>query len=203
METAKVDIRKLQLLNDRITQCLEALNQVRLSVHGLSHTSGQGIGAFQGAGAFGQGIQGIQGIGQQPFGQGMNPLATNPYAQQGINPYAQQGVGFGGYQTGFVPGLSHTASNVPWAGMVNPVLQQLQQNPFSQQQNPFLQQQNPYLGQIPFGGAMTGGAYSGLSHSSVDPFEALRSGWEDPTLYQRVAQTFPFAPLAYPPIGTI
>src|SRR5215510_44001 len=45
METAKVDIRKLQLLNDRINQCIDALNQVRLSVHGLlagaglSHTS--------------------------------------------------------------------------------------------------------------------------------------------------------------------
>jgi hypothetical protein len=37
---AKVDIRKLQLLNDRITQTIEALNQVRLSVHGLTHTPG-------------------------------------------------------------------------------------------------------------------------------------------------------------------
>src|SRR5262249_14108062 len=37
METAKVDVRKLQLLNDRITQCLAALSQVRLPVHGLPH----------------------------------------------------------------------------------------------------------------------------------------------------------------------
>jgi hypothetical protein len=36
---AKVDVRKLQLLNDRIAQTIEALNQVRLSVHGLSHAS--------------------------------------------------------------------------------------------------------------------------------------------------------------------
>jgi hypothetical protein len=36
METAKVDIRKLQVLNDRISQTIEALNQVRLSVHGLA-----------------------------------------------------------------------------------------------------------------------------------------------------------------------
>jgi hypothetical protein len=35
---AKVDVRKLQLLNDRIAQTIEALNQVRLSVHGLTHT---------------------------------------------------------------------------------------------------------------------------------------------------------------------
>jgi hypothetical protein len=36
---AKVDIRKLQLLNERINQALDALNQVRLSVHGLEHTA--------------------------------------------------------------------------------------------------------------------------------------------------------------------
>jgi hypothetical protein len=39
METANVDIRKLQLLNDRINQTIEALHQVRLSVHGLQHTA--------------------------------------------------------------------------------------------------------------------------------------------------------------------
>ena len=39
METAKVDIKKLQALNDRINQCIDALNQVRLSVHGLAHTT--------------------------------------------------------------------------------------------------------------------------------------------------------------------
>jgi len=39
METANVDIRKLQLLNDRINQTIDALNQVRLSVHGLQHTA--------------------------------------------------------------------------------------------------------------------------------------------------------------------
>ena len=41
METANVDIRKLQLLNDRINQTIDALNQVRLSVHGLQHTTPQ------------------------------------------------------------------------------------------------------------------------------------------------------------------
>lgn len=35
---ANVDVQKLQILNDRITQALEALDQVRLSVHGISHT---------------------------------------------------------------------------------------------------------------------------------------------------------------------
>lgn len=41
METVKVDLQKLQLLNDRITQCIDALNQVRLSAHGLQHSSAQ------------------------------------------------------------------------------------------------------------------------------------------------------------------
>ncbi len=45
METAKVDVRKLQLLNDRINQCIDALNQVRVSVHGLSHSSAGAAGA--------------------------------------------------------------------------------------------------------------------------------------------------------------
>src|SRR5207302_2142009 len=39
METAKVDLRKLQLLNDRIAQVIDALNQVRFSVHGLQHSA--------------------------------------------------------------------------------------------------------------------------------------------------------------------
>src|SRR5258706_16337071 len=50
METAKVDIRKLQALNDRINQCIDALNQVRLSVHGLAHTSPAGPFIPAGAG---------------------------------------------------------------------------------------------------------------------------------------------------------
>jgi hypothetical protein len=35
----KVDVRKLQLLCDRINQTIEALNQVRMSVHGLAHAT--------------------------------------------------------------------------------------------------------------------------------------------------------------------
>src|SRR5512140_930119 len=71
METAKVEIRKLQLLNDRINQCIDALNQVRLSVHGLSHSPGVSPSA---------------GI----------PLTQNPYAATGLGAgyapgFAQQG----------------------------------------------------------------------------------------------------------------
>ena len=41
METVKIDAQKLQLLNDRINQTIDALNQVRLSTHGLQHSTGQ------------------------------------------------------------------------------------------------------------------------------------------------------------------
>lgn len=40
METAKVDFRKLQLLNDRINQTIDAMNQLRVSVHGLGAQMG-------------------------------------------------------------------------------------------------------------------------------------------------------------------
>ena len=75
METAKVDIRKLQLLNDRINQCIDALNQVRVTVHGLSHSS---AGAVAPAGV---------------------PLAQAPLGQV---PYGVAGIG-GGYAPGLVP----------------------------------------------------------------------------------------------------
>ena len=91
METAKVDIRKLQVLNDRINQCIDALNQVRLSVHGLSHSSPA-----------------------LPLGQaGINPLtqgypgfshssAALPFGQAGVNPWAQA----------YLPGFSHSSAMI-------------------------------------------------------------------------------------------
>jgi hypothetical protein len=105
METAKVEIKKLQLLNDRINQCIDALNQVRLSVHGLSHTPGV------------------------PASAGAPPFTQSPYAAAGLGtPYAsgfaQQGGGIPspfGPQPGVAPqfglgqafnpvlGLSHTS----------------------------------------------------------------------------------------------
>src|SRR5215475_9163436 len=85
METAKVDIRKLQLLNDRINQCLDALNQVRLSVHGLSqglsHSNPQaGITAGPTSG-FGQPGFGQPGFERSLFSQaGVNPFVQNPFS---------------------------------------------------------------------------------------------------------------------------
>jgi len=108
METAKVDVRKLQLLNDRINQTIDALNQVRLSVHGLQHSSGfPAIGYGQPGIGFGQ--PGI-GYGVGPFGQ---PMLTPP---------------------GVFPGqIGHTTP----MGMVPPWVQQQLQLPFFPQTLPY------------------------------------------------------------------
>lgn len=69
METAKVDIRKLQLLNDCINRTIEALNQVRLSVHagGLSHSAAMGLQGI-GTPAYFGGYPGYLGAYTSPFG---------------------------------------------------------------------------------------------------------------------------------------
>jgi len=86
MDTIKVDAQKLQLLNDRITQCIDALHQVRLSAHGMQNPNG--MSAF--------GPQGIQHStpsytpwSPQPFGA-MQPS----YGMQGIQHTAPQ-LGYG------------------------------------------------------------------------------------------------------------
>ena len=116
METAKVDIRKLQLLNDRINQCIDALNQVRLSVHGLSqglsHTSPQGQAGLNPGSPY------SQGFGSNPFQTGVNPFG-NPFGQTGVNPFQQAGfgpmpIGQNPLSQGFAPGLSHTSGPSPF-----------------------------------------------------------------------------------------
>ncbi len=97
METAKVDVRKLQMLNDRINQTIEALNQVRLSVHGISNgttgTNGTSVNHLLGAfpGALAQGL---------PYGaNGGVPVHPGVYGQfapqpWGAPPFTPQ-IGFG------------------------------------------------------------------------------------------------------------
>src|SRR5258705_9072841 len=60
METVKVDIQKLQLLNDRIAQMIDALNQVRMSAHGIQHS-----GAALSPWGYGTGYSAY---GTQPYG---------------------------------------------------------------------------------------------------------------------------------------
>jgi hypothetical protein len=109
MQTATVDIRRLQILNDSINRTIDALNQVRLSVYGAvtPNTLGvtPGIGGLAHAAA------------QNPFvaSQLANQFAANPFATNQFgnpftssfanvtnpfnNPYAQLGAA----------GLGHTA----------------------------------------------------------------------------------------------
>jgi hypothetical protein len=106
METAKVDIRKLQLLNDRINQCIDALNQVRVSVHGLSHAS---VGAQSPLGVpLTQAPYGQSPYGAAAFGAGYAPGFIQPQTgfQPGFAPQYPVGIG-----QGFNPvlGLSHTS----------------------------------------------------------------------------------------------
>src|SRR5262244_4579806 len=79
METAKVDIRKLQLLNDRISQCIDALNQVRLSVHGLTVSPAGTANPAFGYGGFGQAPFGVPG-----FGLSHSAAIGNPFAPAGM-----------------------------------------------------------------------------------------------------------------------
>ena len=173
METAKVDIRKLQLLNDRINQCIDALNQVRLSVHGLSqglsHTSPQSqFGVNPGS----QYPQGLSGFGANPFIQpAVNPFQAggNPFGQTGVNPFGptsfgQMPIGQNPLTPGFAPGLSHTTG-----------------------QSPFAQGVNPYL--------------TALSPEALEASQ--RPMWADPILTARITQTFPYAQYPVPPVVSI
>src|SRR5215510_4409791 len=103
METAKVDIRKLQLLNDRINQCIDALNQVRLSVHGLSAGAvpfktnpffpGVNPGIPTGFGAYGQFAGGPGQFPGSPISA--YPQSVTPFGTPGLSPIGA--------------GLSHTS----------------------------------------------------------------------------------------------
>lgn len=129
METAKVDIRKLQLLNDRINQCLDALNQVRYSVYGLSH-SAQPPATFN-PGAWGgqTGPFGFQDprfaqdprLAQDPRFAAATPSLGLSHTAHTPNPYPQLGPQIPGYGQGPfgmpaawnpVGGLSHSGPEV-------------------------------------------------------------------------------------------
>jgi len=199
--TAKVDIRKLQLLNDRIAQTIEALNQVRLSVHGLglSHTTGNvgglGLGNVGGGLGFqgGNPLAGFQGgvpfglQGGVPWGQNIGIQHTSPFGyQQGI-PGFQQGIpgyqqGFQGHQQGIpgmIPGLGLQHSN-PFLGLQQGIPGMIPGLGL-QQGIPGLQHASPFGYQQGIPGLVPG---LGLQHTS--PFgygyqqQAVAGGWQVP-----------------------
>lgn len=104
MEMVKVEIQKLQLLNDRIAQTIEALNQVRMSMQGIQHTQFTPYGYPPTPFGFAQQQQFGQQAYGQPFTQAPVPLPV-PYGVQG-------------YGTPWTPspfgGIQHTAWDPTW-----------------------------------------------------------------------------------------
>jgi hypothetical protein len=139
METAKVDIRKLQILNDRINQVIDALSQVRQSVHGIAHSTGAGQGLPFGA------------IAQPPYGQPQFPQPQQGFGGLGMG----YGLGHAPFpQQPFYSGLFHTSpggpQQVPWLSGYGGFSGFSHSNP---EQDPFLvtriTQTFPYA-QLPF-----------------------------------------------------
>jgi hypothetical protein len=169
----------------------------------------------------------VHGLAHSSAGQGaINPLgqpggfigAQDPrFATQGAYPLAQQapigGIGTAGFGvTGigqpYGGGLSHTTAFAqpfaaqpfaPLAQAWNPMLQQQAAvapfAPLAQAWNPMLQQQAAVAPFAPFGG---------LSHTGAETFEGYgRPAWADPVLQVKVAQTFPYAQYAVPPVVSL
>jgi len=108
METVKVDIQKLQLLNDRIAQTIEAVNQLRMSAYGIQHSpvSPYGYGTPYGGGY----ATPSSGFAPQ-FGSYGVPYGS-PY---GTPTFATPTFATPGYPSPFVPGLQHTGTAFPGA----------------------------------------------------------------------------------------
>jgi hypothetical protein len=180
--TAKVDIRKLQLLNDRIAQTIDALNQVRLSVHGLGLSHSSGVAGLGFGGVAGQSI---------PF-------------QSAIAGFPQQA--FGAWP-GVVPGISHSSPYAAYAS--SPYASSpyaYSQHAYAQSPVSALSQVNPLLSQILWQQGLAGG----LSHSS-DPWSVGAVGYPqalayhqgaqlDPYTASRIMHMFPFAQMPLSPV---
>jgi hypothetical protein len=204
---AKVDIRRLQYLNDRIAQVTDALNQVRLSVHGLSPALG-----FAGP-QYGfqpqPGFQQFPGFPQLPYGMGPIGLQHAPFP--GLQSQGQFGPF--GWQTGFqspmLGGLGAQGFHPQMLGGLG-----LQQGFQPQTLGGLGLQHAPYGGYPPYpmpgiqgiagiqGQAQQGGGWGsqawspfaggGLYHSPIELMEQRLSEQRaaDPN---RILQTFPLA----------
>lgn len=173
METVKVDIQKLQLLNDRIVQTIDALNQLRMSVHGIQHTPAQ-VSPFGYAAAYGAYPQQLGAFAPQstPFA---NPFGFSPFAS---SPYPSP----------FSAGIQHTTpyAATPYVtpyGIQNPYAASAFgiQNPYAASaftiQNPYAATfANPYVN-------------AGISHTAWDPYAQLRAAQTTPWTTQTTPWT--------------
>ncbi|MGE0547486.1 MAG: hypothetical protein AB7O24_29525 [Kofleriaceae bacterium] len=94
METVKIDVQKLQLLNERIAQTIDALNQVRLSMHGVQQTApfsplGYGYSGYSPYGV--PSTNWTQNVGAfplpVPFTSALGPQLTSPFVAAVGNPF--------------------------------------------------------------------------------------------------------------------
>lgn len=198
---AKVDVRKLQVLNDRINQTIDALNQVRLSVHGLHGLGHTGVPPQLGfMPQQGFGFPQTQGWGQQGLTGGLGhtggvPPQLNPltyltqgqgFGQQG---YGQQGLGQQGFGQGYYPGIGGQGG-FPQQGLSGIGggfgLQHSGSNPFvSPMVNPQVLQQ---MGQSGWGGGI-GTEVPFQSGPQTIEQKLIEARASDP---YRISQTFPF-----------
>lgn len=106
METVKVELQKLQMLNDRIAQTIDALNQLRLTTHGLQHTAAQQLGAAS-----------------------YVPSVAQSFGMPGLGAVPMQAV-----QPTFYPGIGHTSQWLQAPQLLQQLVPQVgQQAAFGQQ----------------------------------------------------------------------
>ena len=147
METVKVDIQKLQLLNDRIAQMIDALNQVRMSAHGIQHTP-QTYGAVPFGGGYGAYPTPQPGFVQQ-FNPYTSPYTPSPYT---TSPYAGSFLG----------------NQLPVPFTTPPFTT----SPFTT--SPFTT--SPFVGGLQHAGWPTPYTGNGISHTPWDPTWQWRTG---------------------------
>ena len=94
MQTATVDIRRLQILNDSINRTIDALNQVRLSVYGTVTQNALGVSPA---------VSGLAHAAAQ------NPFVTNALVNQLANPFTNP------FATNAFAGNVTSALNNPYA----------------------------------------------------------------------------------------
>jgi hypothetical protein len=179
MDTVKVDVRRLQLLNDRINQCLDALNQVRFSVHGLSHA-----GNLYQQGPYQQSPQQTGAFGSQFQAPGIGP------GQPGISTAAPFAGGLS--HSGFAPGVQGIYQGPQQQTPFGPSMAFQGAGQIPSQLSPWGQPLSPW-GQQP-----------GLAHASRElETDQLRPLWADPVLTGRVMQTFPYAQAPISPVVSL
>lgn len=194
---AKVDVRKLQVLNDRINQTIDALNQVRLSVHGVQGLGHTGVPPQLGQMTQGFGFPQTQGWGQQGFTGGLGhtggiPPQLNPLSYLMQQGFGQQGLGQQGYgqqgglgQQGLYPGVGGQGGFQQIPGIGGFGLQHSTGSPYA---NPMVNPQ--VLQQLGGWGGGIGGEVPFQSGPQAIEQKLVEARASDP---YRISQTFPFA----------